>query len=236
MRATLCGRRKEAAPVLRRRGLLVVAAVFVSLLTSSNALGTEVTFKAYLEFSGATAPEGTAPWLTATFNDYNTAGSVDLILETTNLTDNEFVSEWLFNINPMFEQIDLDDLDFTQKESSKIGEFTDPTFTATVDHFMANGDGLFDIEVKFDNTDGAAKRFGVGDGVTYTIEGIPTLTAYSFYFLSYEDGGQGEFRMAAHVGGIGPSDNYSGWVSVPEPGTLALLALSGLLAIRRKRS
>ena len=191
--------------------------------------------EAYIEFSGATAPEGTPPWLTDTFNDYDTAGSVDLILEATNLIDSEFVFEWLFNIDPAFEQTDLDDLDFTQKESSKIGEFTDPTITATVNEFLANGDGYFDIEFKFDNSDGAAKRFGVGDGVTYTIEGIPTLTASSFYFLSYEDGSQGEFRMAAHVGGIGPSGNYSGWVSVPEPGTLALLALGGLPAIRRRR-
>ncbi len=188
-----------------------------------------LTYALTYEFSGATPPEGPTPWLKATFDDGGSAGSVDLTLKTPNLTDAEFVFQWLFNLDPA-----LDPNLLVFSAPVKTGMFTDPTINTGVNAFLANGDGMFDIQVRFDNTDGAVKRFGVGDAVEYTITGIPTLTAYSFDYLSDMDGGQGTYPTAAHVGGIGPSNSDSGWISVPEPGALTLL-LAGSLALRRRR-
>lgn len=212
------------------RSLPVLCAVTLGLVLTPSAQAAVVTFGASIEFSGATPPEGPVPWLTATFDDYGTSGSVDLMLETTNLIDSEHVKEWLFNLDPA-----LDPTALLFSAPIKTGTFTDPTLTTSVNAFLANGDGYFDIQLLFSSADGGDKRFGVGEAVEYTIRGIPTLTANSFNFLSYEDGGSGEFPTAAHVGGIGPSGDGSGWVSVPEPGTLSLLALGGLAVTMRMR-
>jgi len=217
-------------------GAYGMAAVLVCLLISPNAQATSITYGMYEEFSGATAPESpTTPWMTATFDDGGIPGSVDLTLVTTNLIDNEHVKEWLFNFdpNPAF---DLNLLDFT--ELDRTGTFTTPTITAIPNEYMANGDGFFDIKIAFDFTNGAENRFGPGtvtEMVKYVIESSDPITANSFDFLSWEDGGQGEYPTASHIGGIGPDDILSGWVTVPEPATLTLLAFGSLLFLRRRR-
>lgn len=216
----------------RRIGAYGMAAVLVCLLISPNAQAASITYGMYEEFSGATAPESlTTPWMTATFDDV-TPGEVTLTLATTNLTDNEYVKSWLFNFdpNPAF---DLNKLGFT--ESGRTGDFTPSTITKIPNEYMANGDGFFDIQVLFNQSDGPVYKFGVGDAVEYTIMSTDPITADSFDFLSWEDGGQGEYPTASHVGGIGPIDEGSGWVSVPEPATLALLALGSLTFLRRQR-
>jgi hypothetical protein len=217
------------------RKLLVTAlgAGTITLVVAAGAHAAMMSFAYQLyintEFSGATAPEGVPPWLTATFDDGGSAGSVDLTLQTVNLTDNEFLFEWLFNLDPS-----LDPTALLFSTPAKTGAFTDPTINLGVDSFKADGDGFFDIKIEFNNTDGAPTRFGVGDAIEYTITGIPTLTAHSFAFFSESGGGQGEYPTAAHVGGIGPDDADSGWVSVPEPATLAILA-AGVLSVAPRR-
>jgi MYXO-CTERM domain-containing protein len=209
----------------------VVAAL--AILAPTGAQGAEIKFKLSVEFSGAVPPEGATPWLTATFDDHDTAGSVDLTLETTNLVDEEFVFEWLFNLDPT---LDVEDLVFSAP--TKTGAFTDPVIDLEENDFKADGDGYFDIEVMFDNSGGAADYFGPGvpmDKVEYTITGIPTLTANSFDFQSVEGGGAGTWPTAAHVGGIGSDDQGSGWVSTPEPASLSLLVLGAFAAMRRRR-
>ena len=53
------------------------------------------------EFSGAQAPEGQAPWLTATFDDsYGASNQVLLTLETDGLVGTESVDDWYFNFDP----------------------------------------------------------------------------------------------------------------------------------------
>jgi hypothetical protein len=202
----------------------------IMLLIASGAEAATVTFSLGIEYSGGTEPEGTPPWLTATFDDGGSPGSVDLTLETTNLTDAEFVFEWSFNFDPS-----LDPTALAFSEPVKTGAFTNPKINLGVDAFQADGDGSFDIQVEFDNSDGAPSRFGVGDAVEYTIWGPLTLTASWFDFPSATGGGQGMFPTAAHVGAIGPSNSGSGWISVPEPATLAALAAGLLYVVPRRR-
>jgi hypothetical protein len=213
-----------------RTGLRAIAAAGVLALVAASAQASLTTFELSFEFSGATPPEGMAPWLTATLDDHDMPGAVDLTLETTNLTDHEFVFEWLFNLDP---QLDAGALVFSAP--LKTGEFADPTIDLGMDSFPGDGGGYFDIRVDFDNSNGPSTRFGVGDAVEYTITGISTLTADSFDFLSAPHGGNGMHATAAHVGGIGPDDGDSGWISVPEPATLIVLVLGGLALLRRGR-
>ena len=208
-------------------GVVVAAVCF---LVSSGVQAVSRTYELGDEFSGATPPEGPTPWLTATFDDGGTAGSVNLTVVAANLTDQEFVFEWLFNLHP---SLDLGILDFGAP--IKTGVFAGPTINIASDAYMADGDGFFDIQLLFSNSDGGDSRFGVAEALAYNITdgGLNTITADSFHVWSFEDGGTGEYITAAHVGGIGPSDNLSGWV--PEPGALSLLAIGGLALLRRRR-
>ena len=220
-------------PIVRaRRGMRAgwLATAIVSLLIPASAQATVIKYTLCMEFSGAVPPEGAAPWLTATFDDGGTPGSVGLALEATNLTDNEFVFQWLFNFDP---DLELDSLEFSTP--TKTGSFTDPKINTGVNAFRADGDGFFDIMVAFDNSDGVGKRFGMGDAVAYTITSTDPITADSFDFFSEMGGGQGMYATAAHIGGIGPFDADSGWISTPEPASLFVLALGGLLWLGRKR-
>lgn len=160
------------------------------------------------EFSAASEPEGAPPWLTATFDDEDSAGSVLLTIAAANLTDAEHVKAWYFNIDPGF----TDTLTFTT--IAWTGAFTLPTISTGQDAFKADGDGLYDIKFAFDEGD----RFGVGDSLTLQISGT-SLLAGSINFLSTEDGGDS--------GWIAPID---GGMRNPEHATLLLLG-SGLIGL-----
>lgn len=204
--------------------------ITVSISTIAQAA---IVYEINTEFSGATAPEATPPpgWLTATFEEGAAPGTVDLTLEATNLTDMEFVFSWLFNFDPT---LDLYALSFS--EPTKTGDFTSPTILIDTDSYQADGDGFFDIKFDFDGNAGQGLRFGAGEKAEYTISysGAGSITPSSFDFVSYPDGGEGEYETAAHIGGIGPSDILSGWNTVPEPTTFMLLVLGGLAIVRRR--
>lgn len=224
-------RREEVAAVLWRHGGICTAVVVAMLLVCGSTNAGVIVYDLNIEFSGGVPPAGAAPWLRATFNDDNTPGSVRLLMEDVNLTDAEFVFEWLFNFDP---SLDLSLLAFSAP--SKTGTFTDPTINTNggvPNAFMADGDGFFDIQFVFGATDGASIKFGSGDSVEYTITSGEAITASSFDVLSFMDGGQGEFVTAAKIGGIGPNDG-SGWVT-PEPATLSLLVLGALAMGPRRR-
>ncbi|MCD4699915.1 MAG: PEP-CTERM sorting domain-containing protein [Phycisphaerae bacterium] len=203
------------------------------MVFSYGAQGALVSFDLSVEFSGATPPAGAAPWLNATFDDGGLAGAVTLTLTTTptpttGLTGAEFVSNWMFNLDP-----GLDPTELIFSSPTKTGGFDDPVISTGVDAFKADGTGYFDIWIAFEAGGGVDKRFGAGEAVEYTITGIDSLTAESFDFLcTLAD--HGPFPTAAHVQSIGDEED-SGWTTVPEPATLSLLILGGLTLLRRKR-
>lgn len=208
------------------RSLSVVSIVFVcAFLASSGAQASTIIHELTIEFSGGAPPGGPAPWLTATFDDGGTPGSVDLTLETTNLIGNEFVAEWLFNLDPA-----LDPTNLVFSAPVKTGSFADPTVGTAVNAYNS----AFDIQVDFATNNGPSVKFGSGETVAYVITSVDPITALSFNVDSIPNGDPGVYREAAMVDGI--SGGGSGWVgAVPEPTTLSLLALGGLLAARRRR-
>jgi hypothetical protein len=227
------------SPRAARRGLLLVCAtatlIAIQVSRSPSAHATSISIGFTTEFSGATPPVGVSPWLTATFDDEGTPGTVKLTLTATNLTGSEFVSGAYFNLNTSYSAL----TDFSISAPTKTGTFNDPTIDLGIDAFKADGDGLYDFRLNFAQGPPSG-RFGVGDSVEYTVTGIGAaagvLVADDFKFLSLPDGGHGPFYVAAHIQGIGPAGSASGWITAPEPASW-LLAL-GMIAIagRRRRS
>jgi hypothetical protein len=216
--------------------LLALAATLA--LRAGAARGAVLVYEIGIAFSTdafGTLPAGSPPWIVATFDDGGGAGSVTLTLENVNLVGGEFTREWDFNLDPL---LDPDDLLFSAPV--KVGAFDDPTIDLEIDAHQAGGDGKYDIEFMFatSNAGGGIHRFGPGEKATYTITGIPTLTASSFEFLSAPGGGLGPFFPAAHIQGIAlEEENASVWATTPEPSAirLALVAASALAAVGFRR-
>ncbi len=176
------------------------------------------------EFSGAYAPEGTAPWVTATLTTIS-PGTVELRMATANLIDAEYVSEWYFNLDPV--------LNATSLLISPVSGTAAQSISRGADSLKADGDGWYDILFTFAKS--GAARFGAGEVSTYRITGIPGLDEFDFLCLSTPGGGNGTWISAAHVQGIGDGDQYSGWIGgtighAPEPSP-ALLFGAGLTLI-----
>jgi hypothetical protein len=177
-------------------------------------------------------PGGTPPWLTAVFDDGNSPGSVEVTLALPGLLTGEFVSDWLFNLDPAMEPTLLQ---FAQ--TVKTGSFSDPVITTLRDGLKANGDGYMDIEFAFSVQNNDVQRFGFGESVAYAVTGVAGLTAHSFGFLSSPTSSPKALFTAACVQGI--AGTGSGWVTIsepiPDPAGLSLLAL-GVPLILRGRS
>lgn len=185
------------------------------------------------EFSGATAPEGATPWLTATITDVAT-DTVRITLEATHLTDAEFVSVWDFNVAGAAGATGL-----------SLGDYSDSDIASTTisfgsDAFKADGDGYFDLSFTWGNG-----QFTAGDSAwfEFTRSG---LTADDFNDLSLGSGNSPDGLVtAAHVQGIGDTNSNSGWITgtpgsttqeVPIPGALMLASAGlGIVGFVRRR-
>lgn len=198
----------------------------------------DVTFNYNTVFSGDT-PQGTSPWLTATFADTGT-NEVTLTLNVSNLVPDEFVSDFDFNLDPNMQAMNL--------SFNNTSGVVASSMNLTTNGSKADGDGLYDVEFLFPTSSGdrlGAGATAAGSTSVYTITGSG-LSASSFNFLSCQKpdcqaaGDLGPFYAAAHIQGIPGAD--SGWVApvaaIPEPADAAMLAaglaLMAFLARRRR--
>jgi hypothetical protein len=221
-------------------GLLVLIGALLSGAARSEAT---LTFTLSTTFSGA--PPSGSPTADITKID---ADSVEIILEGNLLSSNEFIFEWYFNFadNPQ----DL----FIESFSALNGQADQPTLSLS--NLQADGDGVFNFKLVFEQGGGTAKRFDDDDRLRIVLtDKDGAISEADFNLQSVSGGGRGTFFSAAHVGGIAsapcvddPTKSCtSGWVGdsgggggvtrVPAPTALILLGsgLLGITALRRRK-
>jgi hypothetical protein len=208
----------------------------LALFGAQSAFGLSITYNLNFEFSNGTPPAGGTPWVTITIDDAADAvgaNGVRVTVSNVGLVGTEFVSEVSLNLDPA---LDPTDLIYTAVDTSAVASVG---FNTGVDAFQADGDGKFDILIDLPPPPGGvAARFTAGETIEFDLDLGAPLTAADFDFDSAPGGGQGTFKAAAHVQGIGEEGNDSGWIGpVPEPSAAWLLALGlgGLLASRGRR-
>jgi len=181
-------------------------------------------------FSNNVVPNGTAPWLTATFEDV--VGGVQLTME--NLTTSDFVSEMYLNVDGAA----LAGLGFTY-----VSDVQASSITKDLDNLKADGDGNYDILLTYP-TAKSDPRFTAGTKSVYLLTGVTVAD----FVDQLSTGSKGNYNAAAHVQGItGDPNGTSTWVRAT-PGTIpgptiplppaawpgvALLAAMGAMRLRR---
>ena len=207
---------------LRVSPVVVLLAVATSIPGISRA--ETISFAYTQSFSGA-VPAGSGPWLTSTFTTV-VPGTVTLTISASGLSASESIESLYFNLDPA---LNPGSLSFARDPASTGPTADNTALSLGANQFKADGDGLYDIRFMLPPPPGQqSARFQANEMLIYTITGVPTLTASSFFFLSQPAGGSGPFYAAAHVQQIGAA-NESGWVApavVPLPAAVWLL-LSG---------
>ena len=186
------------------------------------------------------SPEGTPPWLSATFTDID-ASTIRLRLSVDDLPEPQFVVGFYFNFNPTLDP-SLLNFDYV----SGVQTATEPE--VGTDAFKASGDGLYDIYISFPTANNGL-RFTDGEYSEYDIcynGTLPTGTSLvdQFHVLATPDGGYGPYYTAGRVQGL--PNEQSTWLYgtqqepgenvVPEPSSVVmLLVLAGLSLLVRRR-
>jgi hypothetical protein len=191
---------------MRTGTILPLTAVALGMLVSAAPASAAIVVMDFgVEFSGASPPAGPAPWLRATFDDGGTPGSVTLTLDNL-LTGSEFIGAQgvYFNLDPAK---DATGLLFTHS----LGQAAQLIDRGT-DAYKADGDGFFDIKLTYSAS--GADRFTAGEQSVYQITGAG-LTALDFIYTSVNSPvDKGPLYAAAHVQGIGPFGEDSGWITL----------------------
>jgi hypothetical protein len=222
-----------------------VGAILAATPVPANAL----IFPLDVEYNGThVRPPIDTPWLTATFEDIDPIDDiprVQLTLYALGLTDQEFVSEWLFNFDPEVSIMSTIMFPPYYVEGDSSGPDVLPVGGSGAGSNIYNPGGVtghgFDIYFRFPpaTQNDSAPRFTAGETVVFIFTGTGSsaqLTAESFNFLNET----GPFYSAAHVEG----DQYGGWIgatrsiaAIPEPATIILIGtgLASLFCIRRFR-
>jgi hypothetical protein len=216
-------------------GAMVAA---VALLVGSTVSAGTITFDLDTVYSGGT-PNGTPPYLTATFED--DPNGVLVTFSALNLAASEFVGFWLFNIDPAFSDASFDAADITRVSGAtaavSLAANTPPDFSAGPSKY-------YDLKFDFENSSSSNNRLSptAYTQAVYLITS-PTLTPEDFNFLSSQSKGF-QYSSAAHIQSIASTDPNltSGWiadgnasdndvpVTVPEPSSAAA-AIFGLSAL-----
>ena len=219
------------APILAAVALLNVVSVRAATLTLE-----------YDHSFGSVMADGSAPWLTAVFDDGGSPGTVSLTLTVANTIDEADITALYFNLDPI---LDLNDLTLTRTGGS--GPAGNKISVSTgINSYKADGDGWYDIFIDLPPPPGSdGHRFNAGENLMFDINGIPVLTANSFNFFSLDSGGAGPFIAAAKVQETGPSPfEGSDWIApslvttpVPIPAAVWLFVSAlGVLGWRRRRA
>lgn len=197
-------------------GILRVACFLgatVVSLTASEA----VTFQIGTGINGA-LPDGSAPYATATIVD-NGANSV-LLTMVNNAPEENFIVRFTFNLNTNI------DVSFAHSGGNVASSATDgPNHSNGHSSMQA---GLWDVVFAYPTSNSDVNRFKGGENSVYVLTG--TGLDETDFNVANEDG----YFSAARFQGI--SNDRSGTVGlVPEPASMAALAIGAAALLRRRR-
>ena len=164
------------------------------------------------EFSGTGAvPTG---YPTVTFAD-SAVGQVTLTIQSTFTSTAEKIKEVFLNVDPAFTPTNLT-FNYVSGDLATVTlKAANPLADA---QFKADGDGYFDIKLRYLTS--AGNSFTGTDVSVYTITCAVCgsgFSAASFNFLSETGAGNGSYFAAAHILGIGPNADQSGFCGPSAP-------------------
>ena len=205
--------------------VLRLTVLLVALLGFQIAQAAVVTYSFDNDFSDpldldSASPDGTAPWLTASFDDGGTVGSVTLTMTFGADNGANTVNSVYFNLDPL---LTAGDLTYTYISGASASVNTSGNLSAATA-------GDFDIYFDFPPPPGGggADFFEAGETVVYTITGAG-IDANSFGFES-ENPDEVAKIAAAQIQSTGNGEQ-SAWIAVvPIPAAVWLFG-SGLIVL-----